>query len=105
MRIDDINPTGTSAAQPGKTPESQEVERGTESRWIDSRWKSGADQVDLSDLAGRLSRVLNMSAAERASRVEKLTDQYAQGRYHVDSLAVSRAILAEIREAGRESSE
>jgi anti-sigma28 factor (negative regulator of flagellin synthesis) len=103
MRVEDRNLTGTSAAQAGKSAELQEVDRNAELKGTESRWTSRSDQVELSGLAGRLSRALSISAAERMSRVEELSAQYAEGRYEVDSFAVSRAILDEMRAVSGES--
>jgi hypothetical protein len=103
MRVDDRHVVGSQAVQSGKTSNMQEVERLSESRPPDSRAGVGADRVELSDLTGGLVRALGRSASERASRMERLAQEYGEGRYQAHSLAVSRAILDEMRAAGNEA--
>jgi hypothetical protein len=81
----------------------QEVERLSESRPLDSRLGVGADRMELSDLTGGLALALGRTASERASRVERLAQEFAERRYQADPLAVSRAILEEMRAAGHEA--
>jgi anti-sigma28 factor (negative regulator of flagellin synthesis) len=100
MRVDDRHLTGDQAVQSGKTLNPQEVERLNESRRAESRPAAAADKVELSNLTGGLTRALEAAAQQRASRMEKLAEEYAAGRYQVDAQAVSRAIVAEMRAAG-----
>jgi anti-sigma28 factor (negative regulator of flagellin synthesis) len=48
-------------------------------------------------LTGGLARALEADASQRQVRVEKLADDYTAGRYQVDSMAVSKAMVAEMR--------
>jgi hypothetical protein len=100
MRVDDRHLTGDQAVQSGKTLNPQEVERLNESRQKDSRPAAAADKVELSDLTGGLTRALDAARQQRVSRMEKLAEDYAAGRYQADVQAVSRALVAEMRAAG-----
>ncbi len=103
MRVDDRNVAGVGASQSGKTVESRELERTGTPGSSETRRETGPDRVELSGLAGRLSRALSASSAERVVRVEQLTKRYTEGSYRVNSRDLSRAILAELRLAGPET--
>ncbi|HSW51467.1 MAG TPA: flagellar biosynthesis anti-sigma factor FlgM [Bryobacteraceae bacterium] len=105
MRVDDRHLTGNQAAQSGKTANPQEVERPNESRQAESRATGGSDRVELSSLTGGLARSLEASAQQKAGQVERLSRDYASGRYQVDAREVSRAMIAEMRAAGAASGE
>jgi anti-sigma28 factor (negative regulator of flagellin synthesis) len=100
MRIDDRQLAGNQAAQSGKASAAQVVDHRGDSRQVDSRWGGAADRVEISDLTGGLARALQASSAERAGRVEQLQRSVSEGRYRPDSVATSRAIVAEMRAAG-----
>jgi anti-sigma28 factor (negative regulator of flagellin synthesis) len=102
MRVDDRHLTGSQAAQSGKANQAQEIERQGESKATGSHSSSSSDQVQLSELISGLGRALETAGTERANRMEQLAGEYAAGRYQVDSRAVSRAIVAEMRAAGAE---
>jgi len=55
------------------------------------------------DLRERLTYALEHNASEAAGRLEQLTQEFAEGRYHTDLPAVSKAILNEMRAAGHEA--
>ena len=97
MRIDDRNLTGNPASQTGKADQAQEVARQAESKPQQARAAAGGDRVELSGLTGGLARALEADASQRQVRVEKLADDYTAGRYQVDSMAVSKAMVAEMR--------
>jgi anti-sigma28 factor (negative regulator of flagellin synthesis) len=101
MRVDDCQLAGNQATQSGKASAAQEVERRADSRQFDSRRAGGADRVELSDLTGGMARTLQASATERANRVEQLGRDVSEGRYRPEPIAVSRAIMAEMRVAGQ----
>lgn len=105
MRVDDRNLAQGAAPQAGKTPAAHEVDTGLDARPAGGRGAGGADEVDLSSLVARLSRAISAASMDRTGRIEELANRYAQGRYQVDSLAVGRAILSELRAAGHESLE
>lgn len=100
MRVDDRNLAGP-ATQTGKPAESQEIDRALELKGFQSRGAAGADQVELSGLAARLSHALSALAADQAGRVMRLTKAYDDGRYAVDPAALGRTLAAEILAATR----
>lgn len=78
MKVDCLNPPANKAAQ------------------------RGADRDELLELRKVLARALSRSAAERASRVKRLVQEYRQGRYQVDPVVLARAILMEMLAAGHD---
>lgn len=100
MKIDNRPLAGNQAAESGQTSNLQELKRPGESWPHEARSGSGADRVELSDLTGGLARALSNGASERASRMEQLGREVERGSYQVDSRALSRAIVAEMRAAG-----
>jgi anti-sigma28 factor (negative regulator of flagellin synthesis) len=93
MRTDNQNPTGISSLQPGRTPESEAMNRhGPAGAPSGPAGAAGEDQVNLSDLAGCL-RSLSSGTPERAAYLEKLSGEVEAGRYTVDALALSRKII------------
>jgi len=81
MRAEHQNLALTQANQPGKTSAAQPAD--------------DADQVESSELTGKLARALAASSSERASRVQHLTLAVAEGRYHADPRATARAVVRE----------
>jgi hypothetical protein len=102
MKIYDSNLTGTSAAQSGRTHESVKIGRDQSTRSTGSRPGEGSDRVEISSTLGRLSRALDTSSTERASRTQALAAQYSSGKYSAESKATSRAIVSEVLAAGHE---
>ncbi len=97
MRVDEPNLTGVGAPSYGKTPETREVDRAGEQRRSGSVSGGVDDQVELSNLAGRLSRSMGLLEARQSKCVEELTQTYGSGGYQVEPLSVARAIVAEMR--------
>ena len=91
MRVNDLNLTGASAPETGRTQGSQAVERDTSSRSSAARGNSGGDKVEFSPL----SHVLQASASSRSARVDQLTAQYRAGQYQVDAARVGKAMVSE----------
>jgi len=105
MRVEDRYLTGSQAVQSGKTVNPQEVERLNEAKPPESRPAASTDRVELSELTGGLTHALEAAAQQRVSLVERLAQEHAAGRYQVDAMAVSRAMVAEMRaDAGEPSS-
>ena len=102
MKVYDSNLTGTSAAESGRTHETVKIGREHGTRSAGSRPDASSDRVELSSTLGRLSRSLDTSGTERASRMEALAAQYNSGKYKADSKATSRAMVSEVLAAGRE---
>lgn len=53
----------------------------------------GTDSAELSGLAGKISQSLGKDSASRATQVEQLRVQVANGTYKVDAAATSRGIV------------
>ncbi len=102
MRVNDPHLTQNQAAQSGKAPGTEELERASASRSAETRLGGNADRVELSHLTGGLARALAEGSRERTSRVQQLTQAVAEGSYQTDPRAMARAILAELRSAGHE---
>jgi len=60
----------------------------------------GSDQVQLSDLTGKLSGLLGAENPERAARLERLAAEVQSGGYRVDALAISRRLVDEALRGG-----
>jgi hypothetical protein len=56
-----------------------------------------------SDLTDQLADALERSVSQRAGRMERLIQEFAEGRYQTDLPAVSEAILEEMQAAGHEA--
>jgi flagellar biosynthesis anti-sigma factor FlgM len=106
MKIDPhslpVSQTGVPSTAPDRASQSQ---RSAETRRIENAYGSGAerarsqesgstDRVQLSSLSAEVA-ALAPESSERAARVEELTKLVESGRYHVNSRAVSRAIMHE----------
>jgi hypothetical protein len=102
MKVYDSNLTGTSAAESGRTHETVKIGREHGARSAGSRPDQSGDRVELSSTLGRLSRSLDTSGTERASRMEALSAQYNSGKYSAQSKATSHAMVSELLTAGPE---
>jgi hypothetical protein len=89
MRIDDRNLNPASASQAGAASEaSRSNASGTQ-----IAESAGGDRSEISSLAGRVSQSLAGQSAARAQHLAKVAKEYAAGRYSMDSLATSRALI------------
>ena len=106
MRIYDQGlAAGTQASQTASTPESQRVERDSQSGTGNaaSGATAGTDSVEFSSTLGRLSNALAAQGSAHSSRVEYLTAQYQSGNYRVNSYQTSRSMVSEaLGEAGNQ---
>jgi hypothetical protein len=101
MKIYDRNLTGTSAAETGRTQESQNLSRtGTGKSATSSGVGGSPDRVEFSGTLGRLSRALSTFDSSRASKVQALAVEYQSGNYKPDSAATSRGLVTEALSAG-----
>jgi hypothetical protein len=94
MRIYDTNLTGTSAAETGRSQETQKIDRGSQGA-ASKTGGASSDHVELSGGLGRLSQTLSSFHQDRASRVQSLAALYQSGNYRPDSMATSRAMVSE----------
>lgn len=101
MRINDVYAAANAASnQPAATqtgkPQQAEAVPGREAKTERAAPEAKvADRVQLSELSEKLTKMLGVDAAERASRVERLEAEVRAGRYSVDALAVSRRLVDE----------
>jgi len=101
MKIYDQNLTGTSAAETGRTQESQNLSRaGTVKSPTAGAVDGSSDRVEFSSTLSRLSRTLATFESSRANRVQSLAVEYQSGNYRPDSAATSRSLVAEAMSAG-----
>jgi len=103
MRITDRNLTGASAAETGRSQETQAAERENSARENNSGGGSTTDHVEFSGTLARVSQALAASNASRSTRVNALAAQYQSGTYRADSLATSRGIVSEALNASGEA--
>ncbi len=93
VRIPTESLGNTAASQTGKTAEPSQTTK-SPSRNPDTGG-SGEDRVELSSLSESIASAGRIGDAQQAGRVRQLASLYATGRYQVDSLDVSKAIVAE----------
>ena len=93
MRIQHGDLNGIQTAKSGKPLAAPEIERGA--ALADARGNPSGDQVELSDLTGRLAQALQADAARRVNRVQELSKSYQAGLYRADPTTLSRALLRE----------
>lgn len=92
MRINDYNPF-SNAPQADKAGQTSGVHSGGGTGRTPNAGADGGDRVDLSGLAGLLSQTFHADSENRAARVSQLELEIRSGRYHVDAMAVSRAMI------------
>ncbi|MGA2271186.1 MAG: flagellar biosynthesis anti-sigma factor FlgM [Bryobacteraceae bacterium] len=95
MRVNDRNLTSASAAESGRSQETQKLNRTQGVKDGIATTDRSGDRVELSSTLEQLSRAMSAFGSERASRVQALAAQYRSGNYHVDSLAVARGMVSE----------
>lgn len=99
MKIYDRNLTGTSAAETGRTQESQNLSRTGTAKSAGGAGGSN-DRVEFSGGLSQLSRTLSTFQSGRASRVQALAAAYQNGSYRVDAAATSRSMVSDALSAG-----
>jgi hypothetical protein len=110
MKIYDQNPTGTSAAETGRSQETQNLNRAGTSKFptrgVDGPGVHGSgiygsnDSVEFSGTLSRLSRTLTTFESTQARRVQALAVEYQSGNYRPDSAATSKGLVSEAISAG-----
>jgi anti-sigma28 factor (negative regulator of flagellin synthesis) len=91
MKINDANVGGLGSSGIGKTPEAEHLAPGRQGRTEDAR-SGSTDRVQLSKLSESV-RASESESPERAARLQALTDSVQAGRYHVDSVELSKSII------------
>jgi anti-sigma28 factor (negative regulator of flagellin synthesis) len=93
MKVSDSTLSQTAASRLGKAHESEGVAGGARKDSA-GRLQDG-DQVQLSNLSGRLLEMLRADSADRTARIERLAADYKAGRYQADPVEVSRGIIGD----------
>ena len=92
MRIVDNNNIGNTAlSQTARAAETQPS--GSTGKGTAAAASSSSDGIQISQFAGKLSKVLESDSASRSQRVDRLAAAVQSGTYKVDAHAVSRAIV------------
>jgi anti-sigma28 factor (negative regulator of flagellin synthesis) len=92
IRIQNDNLAGTQASE---TSRANEISRaGSSSSARAGKAGGGADHVEISSLSEGISAANSAQQTQQAARVRQLAALYSSGRYHVDSTAVGKAIVA-----------
>jgi hypothetical protein len=98
MKIYDNNLTGTSAAQTGRTQETQKA--GNQNGRTAASKSGSEDRVEFSSTLSRLSNAMAADSSSRASHVQALAAQYQSGNYRPDSFATSQGMVSEALSEG-----
>ena len=98
MDVYNVNLTGASTTQSGRTQETQRSD--SSSRSMSTTWVSNGDRVELSGTLARISRAVSSFGADRSEKVAQLTRQYQSGNYQPDSVKTSQGMVAEALSAG-----
>lgn len=85
---------GSAAAGTGRTQELSQAATG--SKPASGSTSSGEDQVEISSLSSTLSA----QGSQRAARVQELAAAYQSGRYEVNSMDVSKAMVSHALQSG-----
>jgi anti-sigma28 factor (negative regulator of flagellin synthesis) len=94
MKVNDSLLSQAAASQLGKTSEPEAVTAGTARKGGAAQPRDG-DQVQLSNLSGRLLELSAVHSADREARIERLSADYKAGRYQPDAMAVSQGIVGD----------
>lgn len=95
MKINNQNPASI-AAQTGKTDATQAADANRRSGQAQGSSGSSTDGIQLSSLAGRISRGLEAAEGSRAEYVNRIAEALRSGTYQADSLAISRGLIDEV---------
>lgn len=90
-----INEQGLNGAYPSPLSGAREAQRVEVGRAPDRRtgYNVGMDRVEISDLAETVSNVLAEASVERSAKIAWLTEEVQSGRYRVDALQLSSAMI------------
>jgi hypothetical protein len=91
MRVDQSSINDQLSSTASRAAESQRIQVDTSPSSGSAR-AAGADHVDLSGLAGRISQAMQSAAAQSSARVSQLQQSYRAGRYQPDVQQLSQAL-------------
>jgi hypothetical protein len=88
MRIDDrnLNPASSQSGAASETSRSN-------ASGAQISESAGGDRSEISGLAGRVSQALASQSAARAHHLAKVAKEYSAGRYSLNSVNTSRALI------------
>lgn len=98
IRIQNDGLAGAAASETSRTQDTVQIGNGAGRPG--SRFDASSDRVEISSLSGQIADASNSSQAAQANRVSKLAAMYQSGRYQVDSVAVSRALVSQAIQTG-----
>ncbi len=93
IRIQNDGLSGAAASETSRTQDIVQI--GGHSSNGASRAGEPTDTVEISSLSGRIADAGSSIDAAQSKRVSYLAQLYQSGRYQVDSLAVSRALVSQ----------
>jgi flagellar biosynthesis anti-sigma factor FlgM len=100
MRINDQNGSGNALTQSNGTSSVNRVDRNGDAKPA-STAGSSSDSVQISGLAGQLSKTMQIGSADRSQRVSELAQAVRSGSYQVDGAAVSHAMVDHAMSMGK----
>jgi anti-sigma28 factor (negative regulator of flagellin synthesis) len=93
MRISNSDLSGVTG--PGASAAQETQRSGRKDAAASGQAAQGGDRVEFSSGLGRLASAISTYGGARAAQVQTLAAQYQSGAYQVDSLATSRAMVAD----------
>jgi anti-sigma28 factor (negative regulator of flagellin synthesis) len=102
IRIQNDGVTGSAASETSRTQDVVQIGSGSRSG---SRGGGATDSVQLSSLSGQIADASSASQAAQAGRVRQLAALYSSGRYQVDPMAISRALVSQSIQGGSPAGE
>jgi flagellar biosynthesis anti-sigma factor FlgM len=101
MRINDQNGRGNALTTPTNGTSSVGRANSNTDGQTASTSGSGSDSVQISGIAGQVSKTLAAGSSNRSQRVSELTQAVRSGTYQVDGAAVSRAMVDQALAMGK----
>jgi anti-sigma28 factor (negative regulator of flagellin synthesis) len=92
IRIDSDKLAGAAAPQTSQTEQIRS--NGNKSAMASRARSTGGDSVEISSMAEGIADASATQNIQNAERVQRLSAIYAAGRYQVDSLQLSRAMVS-----------
>jgi len=100
MKVVDRNLNSGAAVETGRTQETQRASSTTGSA-ATAQPRNG-DRVEFSSTLGSLAKAMTAFNYSNASKVQALAAQYQSGTYQADSVATSRAMVAQALNPGNQ---
>lgn len=94
IRIQNDAVSGGVSPEVNRTGDAGHIGAGSSRGRVGSGTSASGDHVEISNAAETFSSGLSAGNVERGARVKELSALYASGRYSVDSIHVSRALVS-----------